>query len=453
MKKEPQIFTRIDAQNVPVADSILGVLEQEEMNELLLRKHIHTLLLEAEEISGQEGGLFYSIVNFIKSRGYDDTMDAVFKRVAPNMVRHVIEREINEDMAEFTDGAIEGRFERLADWAGQDPGPAEVGHPSDSIDYKMGYEWGWDNANTWEGNELPADARKSAVESQIAEFEDEISEQVVIAALEAANEKVNPIKLLKKASAAIHTAVQEEGWAGGLKKGLPIAMGIIVGEALDNIIIPMAFYSVTGLVIPPLPIGVGEIINPVVISIVGADIDSEELADELGWYEEKFGSATSLGSAPTHEGFLREYIRGLLIEQNVLAAGMCFPFAHQKAEEWFRDHFTKGGPGRAPKRHPDLNDKNKFKVVHGTVSDRWKKPPKPVVHGWVEMGDLVFDDQTKFTKPMGVDKEFYYDTYQPEIYKEFTAEEALDSCLQYGGEGPWDEELYAMMQERDAWKS
>ena len=148
---------------------------------------------------------------------------------------------------------------------------------------------------------------------------------------------------------------------------------------------------------------------------------------------------------------LREYIRGLLVEKNVLATGMCFPFAYQKAEEWFGDHFTKAKPGRGPKRHPDLNDKSKFKVVHGTVTDKWKSPPKPVVHGWVEMGDLVFDDQTKITKPNGIDKEFYYDMYQPEVYKEFTAEEAILNCAMKGGEGPWDDDLLAQVQQRDEW--
>jgi len=141
----------------------------------------------------------------------------------------------------------------------------------------------------------------------------------------------------------------------------------------------------------------------------------------------------------------------MLIEQNVLAQGMCFPFAYQKAEEWFEAHFTKGSKGRRPSRHPDLNDKSKFKVVHGTVTDKWKKPPKPVVHGWVEMGDLVFDDQSKIMKPDGVPKDVYYDMYQPEIYREFTAEEAVVNCAMYGGEGPWDDDLYAQMQDRDAW--
>ncbi len=148
---------------------------------------------------------------------------------------------------------------------------------------------------------------------------------------------------------------------------------------------------------------------------------------------------------------LREYIRELLAEKNVLAMGMCFPFAIEKAEEWFEDHFTKGGPGRKPKRHPDLNNMDKFKVVHGKVTDKWQKPPKPIVHAWVEMGDLVFDDQTKITKPDGVPKDVYYDMYQPEVVEEFTAEDAMMKCMWEGGEGPWNEELKDIMKQRDEW--
>ncbi len=146
---------------------------------------------------------------------------------------------------------------------------------------------------------------------------------------------------------------------------------------------------------------------------------------------------------------LREYIREMLKEQNVLAMGMCFPFAAKKAEEWFDDHFE-ARKGRAPKRHPDLNNMDKFKVVHGKVTDKWKKPPKPIVHAWVEMGDLVFDDQTQHTKPDGVPKDVYYDMYQPEVAEEYTAEEAVKNCIMKG-EGPWDEGLVDIMKQRDAW--
>jgi hypothetical protein len=149
---------------------------------------------------------------------------------------------------------------------------------------------------------------------------------------------------------------------------------------------------------------------------------------------------------------LREYIRELLTEQKVLAQGMCFPFAHQKAEEWFVQHYTPpSDPDDIGEKHPDLNDKSKFKIIHGTVTDKWKNPPQPIVHAWVEMGDLVFDDQTQHTKPDGIEKEFYYDMYKPEIYGEFTAEEAITNCIMKGGEGPWDDDLYAMMLDRDAW--
>lgn len=151
-------------------------------------------------------------------------------------------------------------------------------------------------------------------------------------------------------------------------------------------------------------------------------------------------------------GLIESILTRILAEQNVLALGRCFPFAIEKAGEWFDDHYTPpDDPDQPGTRHPDLDNMDKFKVVHGTVTDKWKKPPKPIVHAWVEMGDLVFDDQTQYTKPDGVDKEFYYDMYQPEIRNEYTAEQALTKCAVSGYEGPWDEESVSSMRQRDAW--
>ena len=45
MKKEPQIFTTIDAQDVPVSDAVLDTLEQEEIQETLMRECIRQVLL------------------------------------------------------------------------------------------------------------------------------------------------------------------------------------------------------------------------------------------------------------------------------------------------------------------------------------------------------------------------------------------------------------------------
>jgi len=61
---------------------------------------------------------------------------------------------------------------------------------------------------------------------------------------------------------------------------------------------------------------------------------------------------------------LREYIREFLAEKTI-AMGMCFPFAIQKAEEWFGDHYTPpDDPEDGGVEHPDLNNMDKFKVVH-----------------------------------------------------------------------------------------
>ncbi len=257
MKKEPQIFTTVDVQDVPVSDVILDTLEQEELSESLLREHVRQLLVEKKDPDDITDII---LTGFMESQDFDDIMDAVFKHLAPNLVRHVLEREINEDMEEFKTGAIEGRFEKRGGWSHEDPSPEEVGPSPASLDYSMGYTWGWNNADAWKGNDLPADARKSAVETQIKEFEGEISEQMVIAALEAANKKINPWELLKTAGAAISGAYSEAGGGpagmkAAVKKGMPVAISILVGEALDNVIIPMAFFSLTGIPIPPLPVG------------------------------------------------------------------------------------------------------------------------------------------------------------------------------------------------------
>tara|TARA_Y100000034_G_scaffold128776_1_gene183994 strand:- start:371 stop:862 length:492 start_codon:yes stop_codon:yes gene_type:complete len=147
---------------------------------------------------------------------------------------------------------------------------------------------------------------------------------------------------------------------------------------------------------------------------------------------------------------LREYIRELLVERDVIAIGKCFPFAHEMAQKWWKDHIDRTKP-RSKGIHPDLDNKDKFKVVHGTVTDKWKSPPKAIVHAWVEMGDMIFDDQTKFTKPDGIPRDVYYDMYQPEIRNEYTAEETLSMCSKTGSPGPWDEESLEYVGQRDAW--
>ena len=122
-------------------------------------------------------------------------------------------------------------------------------------------------------------------------------------------------------------------------------------------------------------------------------------------------------------GLLREYIKELLAEKTI-AVGQCYPFAVNMAKD---------------SQVSDRNDLKKFKVVHGRVNDKFSGDSYD--HAWVEKGDLVFDDQTKFTKPDGIPRDAYYDLYQPEVSEEYTAAETIMKCVESGHAGPWNDQL------------
>ncbi len=102
--------------------------------------------------------------------------------------------------------------------------------------------------------------------------------------------------------------------------------------------------------------------------------------------------------------------------------------------KWSDDHIDQTKPpGKGV--HPDIDNKDKFKVVHGRITDKFSG--ESVDHAWVEMGDLVFDDQSKHTKPDGIPKDVYYDLYQPQVSDEYNAEESMINCVKSGHQGPW----------------
>jgi hypothetical protein len=125
----------------------------------------------------------------------------------------------------------------------------------------------------------------------------------------------------------------------------------------------------------------------------------------------------------------------------------------EKARKWYADHITVDDSGKRPKVivHPDRDNLDKFKVVHGTTTNKWSGDAKPVFHAWVQMGDMIFDDQTKHTKPNGIDEATYYDVFSAEPKNEYTAKQAIAKCSLKGTEGPWDAKSIAKMKARDAW--
>ena len=126
-------------------------------------------------------------------------------------------------------------------------------------------------------------------------------------------------------------------------------------------------------------------------------------------------------------GEVRKYIRSILSEspdsntkKRTIAIGLCYPHAVKMALN-------------APVA--DRNDLSKFKVVHGRVTNKWNDESNK--HAWVEKGDMIFDWQSHATKPNGIPRNVYYDMFQPEIYEEYTAAEAIMKCVESGHDGPW----------------
>jgi hypothetical protein len=205
----------------------------------------------------------------------NDLMDEVIRKLAPKIVESVGEREIDEDVEEFTDGAREGRFEALQGFF-RDP---ERGQ---SDDYYAGYEWGFSAAHSWDGKELPSQVKRRVVKEQIQEFQSQVTEKVVSDLMKKAWSAVSPAHTLK----VMVSAVKKHGW----KIGLSFALF----EIVEHTILPAVMIKLTGdpewAVLGTLPIG--EIIYALVLRAIGrADNKLDEITEDghLDWYVEKYG--------------------------------------------------------------------------------------------------------------------------------------------------------------------
>ena len=123
------------------------------------------------------------------------------------------------------------------------------------------------------------------------------------------------------------------------------------------------------------------------------------------------------------------------LKEETIPLGQCYPFAVKMAKAWSDAMIDRTKPpGKGV--HPDIDNKDKFKVVHGRITDKFSG--ESVLHAWVEKPGLVFDEQTSHTKPEGVPRDVWYEMFQPEAHKEYTAEEAMLTCTRQRQMGPWD---------------
>jgi hypothetical protein len=204
----------------------------------------------------------------------DDAVDAIIKDLAPRLVRAIGEKEVEEDLREFTDGAIAGKWD-----ADQDN--MEVVPKNESADYKAGYSWGYEHADEFR-NDLPASVRRKVIENALKVYRKTITEEVVEQILKQVWSAINP----KHTMQAIQKAVKKHGW----KLGVSFALF----EIFEHFALPALLAKLTGdpkmLALASLPIG--EVIYAVVFRMLGRtpkEVDKATEEGHLDWYEKNFG--------------------------------------------------------------------------------------------------------------------------------------------------------------------
>ena len=126
-------------------------------------------------------------------------------------------------------------------------------------------------------------------------------------------------------------------------------------------------------------------------------------------------------------------------KKKTIPLGQCFPFANKLASQWTKDHVDVSKRGK-DRLHPDLDNKEKFKVVHGKLTDLTNGE---VVedHAWVVKEvrgkKRIFDSQTSFTRPEGIPEADFKKLYRLEPKAEYTAEDVMLNCVRSGQHGPW----------------
>ena len=326
----------------------------------------------------------------------DDALDAIIRDLAPVLVKSILEREVDEDVDEFLEGATEGAFD-----AGRMDFPNPPGGGTE--DWQEGYTWGFENPEELEGDRLPPRVHRRVVEEALQEFKGQITEQVVINALEKAWGAVNPVHTFK----AIIVAVKKQGWKLGV--------GFALFEIVEHAVLPAALIHLTGrpemAVTGTLPIG--EVIYAVVLRILGRTPKEVDQADEdghLDWYEDHFGPVR-IASASASRVALR-FARG---------EGDCY----DANGRYFMEQAL--WPGK------DAN----MRLVHGEVTGQGKIAGIKYGHCWIEDGNTVID--VSQGKTLRMPKAAYYALGRigsnTHVY---TPEQFQAKINQFEHWGPWD---------------
>jgi hypothetical protein len=310
----------------------------------------------------------------------DDAMDAIIKDLAPALVKAIVEEEVDADVDEFLEGAVQGK------WDSQqglffDP------EANQTSDWSEGYDWGFHNPAAVKAG-LPPQLKKRLVEEGVREVRQRITEEVVRRALEKSWHAISPLSTFR----AIMVAVKKHGWKLGV--------GFALFEMFEHFVVPAALVALTGdksyLALASVPIG--EVVYAVVFRLLGrtpAEADKANPDGHLDWFEDQYGP-------------VRIAARG----------GDCY----EANGRYFLEN---------------ANDGSRLKLVQGEVTGQGALEGVKFGHCWVEDGNVVVDVSNG--RHLRIPKPVYYAMGKvgSNVHR-YSFEEFREKISEHGHWGPWD---------------
>jgi uncharacterized membrane protein (UPF0127 family) len=245
-------------------------------------------------------------------RDVDDILDDAILSAAPEIVRDIREREVDEDIDEFIDGALHGDWDsKQQDYAD----PPAVGDPVEVMDagdteevtemYRLGYNWGWSNpGKLQDAQNIPTGIRAEMVEYALENFKSRVTEEFVVDALE------KTVGYVKKQMGDVHHLLKK----AKEKFGWKVAPAIVSIEVIEHAILPTALGAIHPIFYGLAAVPTVEILAATALAIAKARMPPEEVRElppgHLDWYEDEYNKRAA------NESALREYVRTLLIEQS-----------------------------------------------------------------------------------------------------------------------------------------
>lgn len=227
------------------------------------------------------------IASIIETDAIPNLIASKWNQISDKIVEHILEEAINYDANVFVQGAQEGDEDRAA---GMDHNPDEhLRHGvmfQQNMDYVMGYEWGYENGDNWDGESIPDEVMDRFINDKIESYKGRAKSEITKDAIFHFYNAVAPNRIIKKVFLQIKDMYDENGFSSDLVKfaaKLIVLVGVV--ECIDLFVIPMVAAHF-GIPLPPGVVGIGEFVLPIALPMLGAKLAQ----DFVEKYQERSGN-------------------------------------------------------------------------------------------------------------------------------------------------------------------